>query len=141
LVNLPYKPTERKISHDPSIRCWKILWQNWTPLQVNSLEEIRDKVCQPNIIKSISRKSIVYISRFLTQNCSCLKEIQGQKMEKRLKEKSSRDCPTLESIPCMDTKPWHYCWCQDLLGDRLAWMSSERFCQYLTKTDVDTQRY
>jgi hypothetical protein len=21
LVNLPYKPTERKISHDPSIRC------------------------------------------------------------------------------------------------------------------------
>jgi hypothetical protein len=46
----------------------------------------------------------------LTQNCSCLKEIQRQSVEQRLKERPSRDCPTWESIPHSDTKPRHYCW-------------------------------
>jgi hypothetical protein len=45
------------------------------------------------------------ISKFLTQNCFCLKEMQGQKTEQRLKERSSRDCPTLGTIPGRDTKP------------------------------------
>jgi hypothetical protein len=34
------------------------------------------------------------ISKFLTQKGSCLKEIQGQSVEQRLKERLSRDCPT-----------------------------------------------
>ena len=37
-------------------------------------------------------------SKFLTQNCSCLKELQGQKMEKRLREKRFSDWPKLGSI-------------------------------------------
>ena len=45
------------------------------------------------------------ISKFLTQNCSCPKEMQGQKMEQRQKERPSRDCPTLGSIPSEDMKP------------------------------------
>jgi hypothetical protein len=49
------------------------------------------------------------ISKILTQNCSCLKEIKGQRMEQRLKERPSRDCLTWESIPHADTKPRYYC--------------------------------
>jgi hypothetical protein len=56
------------------------------------------------------------ISKILTRNCSCLKEIQGQRVEQRLKEKPSRDCPTWGSIPHADTKPRHYCGCQEALG-------------------------
>ena len=33
------------------------------------------------------------ISKFLTQNCSCLKETQGQRMEQKLEERPFRDCP------------------------------------------------
>jgi hypothetical protein len=51
------------------------------------------------------------ISKFLTQNGSCLKEIQGQSVEQRLKERPSRYFPTWGSIPCIDTKPRHYCGC------------------------------
>jgi hypothetical protein len=47
------------------------------------------------------------ISRFLTLNCSCLKEIQRQRVEQRLKKRPSRDCPTWGSIPHADTKPRH----------------------------------
>jgi hypothetical protein len=36
------------------------------------------------------------VSRFLTQNCSCLKELKGQKW--RLKERMSNDSPNLGSI-------------------------------------------
>jgi hypothetical protein len=39
-------------------------------------------------------------------------------MEQRLKERPSRDYPTMWSILSADTKPWHYCWCQDVLVDR-----------------------
>jgi hypothetical protein len=34
------------------------------------------------------------ISKLLTQNCSCLKGMQRQRVEQRLKERPSRDCPT-----------------------------------------------
>jgi hypothetical protein len=49
------------------------------------------------------------ISNIFTQNCFCLKEIQGQRVEQRLKERPSRDCPIWRSIPHTDTKPRHYC--------------------------------
>jgi hypothetical protein len=49
------------------------------------------------------------IPKILTQNGSCLKEIQGQRVEQRLKERPSRNCPTWESIPYANTKPRHYC--------------------------------
>ena len=39
------------------------------------------------------------LHKILTQNCSCLKEIWGQKVEQRLKETPSKDCPTWGSIP------------------------------------------
>jgi hypothetical protein len=41
--------------------------------------------------------------QILTQNCSCLKEIQEQSLKQRLKERSSRDCLTWGSIPYTDT--------------------------------------
>jgi len=49
------------------------------------------------------------ISKILTQNCSCLREIQGQRMEQRLKERSSRNCSAWGSISDVNTKPRHYC--------------------------------
>jgi hypothetical protein len=39
---------------------------------------------------------------------------QGQ----RLKQRPSRHCPTWISIPHTDTKPRHYCRCQEVLGDK-----------------------
>jgi hypothetical protein len=45
-------------------------------------------------------------------------EIWRQSMEKRLKEKPSRDCPTWGSIPYTVTKSRHYCGCQEVLVDR-----------------------
>jgi hypothetical protein len=39
-------------------------------------------------------------------------------VEQRLKERPSRDCPTWGSIPYTDTKPRHYCGCQQELADR-----------------------
>jgi hypothetical protein len=58
------------------------------------------------------------ISKILTQNCSCLKEIQGQRVEQRLKERPSRNCPTWGSILHADTKPRYYCWCQEVIAYR-----------------------
>jgi hypothetical protein len=43
-------------------------------------------------------------SEFLTQNCSFLKELQGQKMEKKPRERRSSDCPNWRSISWGDTK-------------------------------------
>jgi hypothetical protein len=37
------------------------------------------------------------------------KEIQGQRVEQILKKRSSRDCPTWESMPHADTKSRYYC--------------------------------
>jgi hypothetical protein len=74
------------------------------------------------------------ISKILTQNCSFLKKKQGQRVEQRLKERPSRDCPTWGSIPHADTKPRHYCGCQEVLADRnLIQLSPERLCQILTR--------
>jgi hypothetical protein len=65
----------------------------------------------------------------LTQNFSCLNEIQVQRVEQRLKERPARDCLTRGFIPYVATKPSHYCWCQEVLADRsLIWMSPERLC-------------
>ena len=41
----------------------------------------------------------------LTHKCSSAKEEQGQQMEQRQKEGTSRDCPTWGSIIIADTKP------------------------------------
>jgi hypothetical protein len=47
-------------------------------------------------------------------------------------------CSPYSSEKC---KPHHHCWCQEVLADRsLVWLSSERFCQHSTKTDVDICR-
>jgi hypothetical protein len=46
------------------------------------------------------------------------KEMQGQRVDQRLKERLFRDCPTWGSIPYADIKPRHYCWCQEVLADR-----------------------
>ena len=50
--------------------------------------------------------------------CSCLKDIWGQTLEERLKERPSRICPSCGSIPYIDTKPRHYCRCLEVLADR-----------------------
>jgi hypothetical protein len=66
------------------------------------------------------------------------KGIQGQRVEQRLKERPSRDCPTWGSIPHADIKPRYYCGYQEELADRsLILLSSERFCHILTNTDAD----
>jgi hypothetical protein len=49
------------------------------------------------------------ISQFITQNCFCIKEIWGQNVKQRLKERLFRDCPTWGSIQYTDTKPRDYC--------------------------------
>jgi hypothetical protein len=59
-------------------------------------------------------------------------------MEQRLKERQSRNCPNLDSIPCTGTTLQHYSWCHVVLADRsLAWWYSERLYQHLTETDAD----
>jgi hypothetical protein len=45
-------------------------------------------------------------------------EIGRQGVEQRLKEKSSRDCPTWGPIPYTVTKSRHYCGCQQVFADR-----------------------
>jgi hypothetical protein len=80
------------------------------------------------------------ISKILTQNCSCIKEIQGQRVEQKLKEGHPETAPPGESIPHADTKPRHYCECQEVLAAKsLIQLSPERLCQILINTDVDTQ--
>jgi hypothetical protein len=55
-------------------------------------------------------------------------EIWRQRVEQRLKERPSRDCPTRGSIPYTDTKPRSYCGCPEVIADRsLIWLSPERF--------------
>jgi hypothetical protein len=66
-------------------------------------------------------------------------EIGRQNVEQRLKEKPSRGCPTWGPIPYTDTKPKHYCGCQEVLADRsLIQLSPERLCQCLTNTEADS---
>ena len=60
------------------------------------------------------------------------------KMEQRLKEGPSRDCPTWGSILSADTKPRHCCCCQKTLAERnLVWLLLMRVCQELSNVDVD----
>ena len=67
-----------------------------------------------------------------------LEEIWRQSVEQRLKEKSSRDCPTWGSIPYILAKPRHYWRHQEVLADRtLVWLSPERLCQSLTNIEAD----
>jgi hypothetical protein len=49
------------------------------------------------------------ISNILTLIYSCVREMQGQRVEQRLKERPSRDHCTWRFIPSADTKPRHYC--------------------------------
>ena len=44
-------------------------------------------------------------------------EIWRQSVEQRLKERPSRDCPTLGSIPYTVAKPRHYLGCPEMLAD------------------------
>jgi hypothetical protein len=49
-----------------------------------------------------------------------------------------RDCPTWESIPYTDTKPRHYCTCQEVFADRnLLYLSPESLYQSLTNREAD----
>ena len=57
------------------------------------------------------------ISKILTQNCSCVKEIQGQGVEQRMNERPSRDCHHVCYITHSDTTPWPYGKCQEVLAD------------------------
>ena len=60
-------------------------------------------------IKGSSNKAAMMIFPIgLANEGNCLKAIQGQRVEQRLKERPSRDCPTWGSIPHADTKPRHY---------------------------------
>jgi hypothetical protein len=47
-----------------------------------------------------------------------LEEIQRQRLEKKLKERTSSDCPPWGSIQYTVTKPRHNCGCQQVLADR-----------------------
>jgi hypothetical protein len=46
-------------------------------------------------------------------------QIQRQSVEQRLKKRPSRDCPTWKSFPHTETKPRHYCGCQEVHADRI----------------------
>jgi hypothetical protein len=49
--------------------------------------------------------------------------------------------PFLGSIPSTDTKPENYCCFSEVFDDsNLEWLSSERLCQDLFKTDADIHR-
>ena len=66
-----------------------------------------------------------------------LKEIQGQRVEQKLKECPSRDCHTWGSIPYAAIKPIPYCWYQEVLADRsLIQMSLERLCQRYRSIEI-----
>jgi hypothetical protein len=73
------------------------------------------------------------ISKILTQNCSCLKEIQGQ-------EWTETEGEAIQRLPYLGIYPIcrHYCGCQEVLADRSPiQLSPERSCQILTNTDRD----
>jgi hypothetical protein len=63
----------------------------------------------PSTPSPIQRWGHPPMSKILTQNCSRLKETQGQRVKQSLKERLSRDCPTWRSILYTGTKPRHYC--------------------------------
>jgi hypothetical protein len=58
-------------------------------------------------------------------------------LEQRLKERPFRDCPIWGSIPYTDTKPRHYCRCQEMLADRSLIQLLLRGFQSLVNTKAD----
>jgi len=77
-------------------------------------------------------------SKILTQNCSCLKELQGQKQRIAGGKGSPVIDPTWDPFQGGGSKAWHYYWCYGMFADRsLAWLSSERLKKQLTETDTD----
>ena len=78
-------------------------------------------------------------SKILTQNCSCLKELQGQKWRRDSRKGGPMIVPNLGSNSWRGTKARHYYQCFDVLTDSsLAWLSSDRSYQQLTETEADT---
>ena len=51
------------------------------------------------VLNFIFKLDIIPTSNIITQNCSCLKEKEGQRMEKRLKVRPSRDWTKEMQIP------------------------------------------
>ena len=85
------------------------------------------------------------ISKLLTQKCFCPKERQGPKKKKKKKKKQikkkkpPRYTPTKEKITNANTKPQHYCWCQEVVADSsLVWLFPNKLFQHLDNTDPDT---
>jgi hypothetical protein len=74
------------------------------------------------------RKTNVWIFRsFLEEGTKfSYKELQRQRVEQRLKEWPSKDCPTWGSIPYTITKPRHFCGCQQVLTDRACYSCHQR---------------
>ena len=61
----------------------------------------------------------------------------GVKSGAETEGKAFRNCPTWVSFPHADTKPRHYCKCQEVLtGRSLIQLSPERLCQILTNRDA-----
>jgi hypothetical protein len=78
-------------------------------------------------------KEVLYIflksgwppSKFLAQNCTCLKKCRD-KNGAEAEEKAINDWPNLGSIPCIGTILWQDSWFLVVLADwSLAWMFSE----------------
>jgi hypothetical protein len=67
------------------------------------------------------------------------KENAKTKMEQRLKKWSCRDNPTMWSIHLQIPNSDTISDAKNVLTDRsLVWLSYERLCQHVTKTDADT---
>ena len=73
--------------------------------KIEPLETISSRQAYP----PVEELGHLSISKILTQNCSHLKETQGQKNGPEAEERPSRGCPILEFILLADTKPKHYC--------------------------------
>ena len=79
-------------------------------------------------------------SKILTHNCSCLKELQGQKHQRDWVKEGSVTGPTWDSSQGLGPRP-------DTITDAmvclqtwrtLAWLFSEKPNKQLTGTDIDT---
>jgi hypothetical protein len=58
-------------------------------------------------------------------------------LERRLMEKTSRNCPTWVSIPYTVIKNGHYCRCHEVYIGRNLIYVFERLCQCMTNADKD----